>query len=257
MPVDGQHDDQAGRNRAKGRITALKDRRINYFTFFGSSAVILSIAIWAMITPTGAAETIGVLVGWISEGFGWYYILAATVILVFVVFIAASRYGKVTLGPDGSKPNYSMFAWASMLFAAGIGIDLMFFSVTEPITQYLAPPEGTPETVESARQAVVWTLFHYGITGWAMYALMGMVLACFAFRHSLPLSIRSALYPLIGRRIHGRLGDAVDLAAVLGTVFGIATSLGIGVVQLNFGLHFLFGVEQGVAAQIGLIVLAW
>ncbi|MGH3517129.1 MAG: choline BCCT transporter BetT [Haloechinothrix sp.] len=231
-------------------------RRINPVAFFGSSAIILAIAIWAIITPEGAAGAIGVLVGWISEGFGWYYILAATLFLVFVVFIAASRYGKVKLGPANSTPEYSLFAWASMLFAAGIGIDLMFFSVAEPVTHYLAPPDGDPETIEAARQAVGWTLFHYGITGWAMYALMGMALGYFAFRHKLPLSIRSALYPLIGKRIHGRIGDAVDIAAVLGTVFGIATSLGIGVVQLNFGLHFLFGVEQGVAAQIGLIALA-
>ena len=143
-----------------------------------------------------------------------------------------------------------------MLFAAGIGIDLMFFSVSEPVTQYLQPPQVEPETLKAAREAVVWTLFHYGITGWAMYALMGMALGYFAFRRGLPLAIRSALYPIIGKRIHGRLGDAVDIAAIMGTVFGIATSLGIGVVQLNFGLNFMFGIPQGTAAQIGLIVLA-
>ncbi|MQA63160.1 MAG: BCCT family transporter [Actinophytocola sp.] len=230
--------------------------RINRVVFFGSSGLILALSIWAIITPEGASTAIGAVVGWISQGFGWYYFLAATLFLIFVVFIAASRYGTVKLGPQHSKPDYSLFAWGSMLFAAGIGIDLMFFSVAEPVTQYLNPPEGSAGTVEAARQAIVWTLFHYGVTGWAMYALMGMVLGYFAFRYRLPLSIRSALFPIFGKRIHGPIGDAVDLAAVIGTIFGIAVSLGIGVVQLNFGLNFLFDIPVGTAAQIGLIAVA-
>ncbi|WP_281259459.1 choline BCCT transporter BetT [Prauserella shujinwangii] len=229
---------------------------MNPVVFAGSSVCILAISIWAIITPDAAAAAIGELVGWISAGFGWYYFLAATLFLVFVVFVALSRYGKVKLGPQHSTPDFSLFAWGAMLFAAGIGIDLMFFSVAEPVTQYLAPPVGPGETVEAAREALVWTLFHYGITGWSMYALMGMVLGYFAYRYSLPLTIRSALYPIIGKRIHGPIGHGVDIAAVLGTVFGIATSLGIGVVQLNFGLEVLFGIPQGTAAQIGLIALA-
>ncbi|WP_116040849.1 choline BCCT transporter BetT [Amycolatopsis palatopharyngis] len=233
-----------------------KQNRINPVVFFGSSICILVISIWAIITPDAASETIGTVVSWISEGFGWYYFLAATLFLVFVVFIALSRYGKVKLGPQHSKPDYSLFAWGAMLFAAGIGIDLMFFSVAEPVTQYLAPPVGPGETIEAAREALVWTLFHYGITGWAMYALMGMALGYFAYRYNLALTIRSALYPIFGKRIHGRIGHTVDIAAVLGTIFGIATSLGIGVVQLNYGLNFLFGIPEGTAAQIGLIVLA-
>lgn len=240
--------------------TAVKQRpeasRLKPVVFVGASVVILAISIWAIITPTGADYVIGTVVGWISRGFGWYYFLVATLYLGFVVFIALSRYGAVKLGPQHSTPDYGLFAWASMLFAAGIGIDLLFFSVSGPVTHYLAPPEGDPETIEAARQAVVWSLFHYGITGWAMYALMGMALGYFAFRYRLPLAIRSALYPLIGRRIHGRIGDAVDLAAIIGTVFGISVSLGIGVVQLNYGLNVLFGIPEGVTAQIGLIVLA-
>lgn len=233
-----------------------KLRRINPVVFFGSSVLILGIAIWAMITPDGAANTIGTAVGWISNGLGWYYFLATTLFLIFVVYIAVSRYGTVKLGPEGSSPEFGVFAWASMLFAAGIGIDLMFFSVSGPVSHYLDPPAGAPETVEAARQGVVWTLLHYGITGWAMYALMGMALGYFAFRRRLPLSIRSALYPIFGKRIHGGIGHTVDLAAVVGTIFGIAVSLGIGVVQLNYGLNFLFDIPEGIPAQIGLIVLA-
>ncbi|MFC7880884.1 choline BCCT transporter BetT [Streptomyces sp. NPDC057376] len=224
--------------------------------FFGSAALILAISTWAIVTPSGAEKAIGVAVDKISSWFGWYYFLAATLYLVFVVFIGVSKYGTVKLGPKHYKPDYGLFAWAAMLFAAGIGIDLMFFSVAGPVSHYLAPPQGSPETIEAARQAVVWTLFHYGITGWAMYALMGMVLGYFAFRYRLPLAIRSALYPVIGRRIHGRIGDAVDLAAIIGTVFGISVSLGIGVVQLNYGLKVLFDVPEGLPAQIALIVVA-
>ena len=174
---------------------------------------------------------------------------------VFVVIVACPSTAR-SLGPVESKPDFNLFTWGAMLFAAGIGIDLMFFSVSEPVTQYLQPPQVEPESLEATRDAVVWALFHYGITGWAMYALMGMTLGYFAFRRGLPLAVRAALYPIIGKRIHGRPGHAVDIAAALGTVFGVATSLGIGVVQLNFGLNFMFGIPQGTAAQIGLIVLA-
>ncbi|WP_346620318.1 choline BCCT transporter BetT [Blastococcus montanus] len=224
--------------------------------FYGSVAGVLLVALWAMSSPVSAAGTIGSLVGWTSEWFGWFYIAFATAVLVFVLAIAFSRYGRVKLGPEHSAPEYSTFAWASMLFAAGIGTDLMFFAVAEPVTQYLAPPVGEGETVEAAREATVWTLFHYGVNGWGMYALMGMALAYFAYRMNMPLAIRSVLYPIFGRRVHGPLGDGVDIAAVLGTIFGVATSLGIGVVQLNYGLFVLFGIPEGRAAQLGLIALA-
>jgi choline/glycine/proline betaine transport protein len=230
--------------------------RINPVVFFGSAIVIVVFALWAMIFPENANGAIGVLVGWISTWFGWFYILIATVILGFVLFLALSRYGNVKLGPEHSTPEFSLFSWAAMLFAAGIGTDLMFFAVAEPITQYLAPPTGGGETQAAAREATVWTIFHYGITGWGMYALMGIALAYSAYRLNLPLNIRSALYPIFGKRIYGPLGHAVDLAAILGTIFGIATTLGIGVVQLNFGLQTLFGIPEGLLAQTGLIVLA-
>lgn len=236
--------------------TGVEERAYKPRVLFGSAAFILIISIWALVTPEGAAQVIGTVVGWISAAFGWYYFLVATIFLVFVVLIAASRYGKIKLGPQHATPDFGLFAWGSMFFAAGIGIDLIFFSVAGPMAHYLFPPAGEPETLEAARQAVVWTLFHYGITGWSMYALMGMVLGYFAFRHGLPLAIRSALYPIIGRRIHGTGGDVVDLAAMIGTVFGIAVSLGIGVLQLNFGLRFMLGVPETVAVQIGLILVA-
>ncbi|WP_214401102.1 choline BCCT transporter BetT [Pseudonocardia lacus] len=230
--------------------------RIKPVVFYGSAAITLAVAIWAIATPTAASDAIGALVGWTSEWFGWFYILLSTVILVFVILVGASRMGRTRLGPEHSRPEFSTFAWASMLFAAGIGTDLMFFAVVEPVTQYLTPPRGEGGTLQAAEEATVWTLFHYGISGWGMYALMGMALAYFAYRRNLPLAIRSALYPIFGKRIHGGLGTAVDLAAVLGTIFGVAASLGIGVVLLNYGLDFLFGIPEGTAAQIGLVAIA-
>ncbi|WP_192826520.1 choline BCCT transporter BetT [Janibacter melonis] len=218
-------------------------------------AVTAVVALWALIAPERSEEVLGSVVGWTSEWFGWFYILLATVILVFVVYVGL-RYGKVRLGRDDDRPEFSTFAWASMLFAAGIGTDVMFFAVAEPASQYLAPPQGESGTLEAARESTVWTLFHYGITGWGMYALMGIALGFFAHRKGLPLAVRSALSPILGRRTKGAAGAAVDIATMLGTIFGIATSLGIGVVMLNVGLDILFGIPQGVPAQIGLVVLA-
>jgi choline/glycine/proline betaine transport protein len=230
--------------------------RVNKTVFIGSSTGVILIALWAIFLPDNAGTVIGSVVNWVSTNLGWYYFLIVTLVVIFVVGAAVSRVGKTRLGPDHSRPQFNLFTWTAMLFAAGIGIDLMFFSVSEPITQYLAPPEGDGSTVEAARQAMVWTLFHYGITGWALYALMGLALGYFAYRHNLPLSIRSALYPIFGKRIHGPIGHAVDIAAVLGTIFGIATSLGIGVVQLNYGLTFMFDMPENVWVQSSLILLS-
>ena len=224
--------------------------------FLASIVGVLAMAAWAIVAPSQAESVIGAAVGFVVDWFGWFYIALTTGVLVFVLCLAVSRYGSIKLGPDHSKPEFSTFAWASMLFAAGIGTDVMFFAVAEPVSQYMSPPVGDAESLQAARDATVWTLFHYGISGWGLYALMGMALGYFTYRANLPLAVRSALYPIFGRRIDGALGHTVDTAAVLGTIFGVATSLGIGVVFLNQGLNILFGVPVGLGAQIALIVLA-
>lgn len=230
--------------------------RVQWPVFLPAAAVTLAVTVWCVLAPTNAESTLGTVVGWVSSWFGWYYIALATAVLVFVVYLALSRYGDVRLGPEHARPEYGTGAWAAMLFAAGIGTDLMFYAVYEPVTQYLTPPSGEGETVEAAREGTVWTLFHYGISGWGMYCLMGLALGYFAYRAQLPLAVRSALAPLLGRRVEGAAGHAVDTAAVLGTIFGVATSLGIGVVSLNVGLQVVFGVPMGLAAQSALIVVA-
>jgi choline/glycine/proline betaine transport protein len=229
---------------------------VRWPVFVSSITGVLAVAIWTLLAPQQAKGVIGKLVEVVSRDLGWFYILLVTAVLVFVLYIAFSRFGHVRLGPDHSRSEYSLFAWASMLFAAGIATDVMFFSITEPVSNYLHPPVGHGGTVSAAENGPFWMLFHYGITGWGLYALMGMSLGYFAYRRGLPLAVRSALYPLFGRRVNGVLGHAVDTATVLGTAFGVATSLGIGVVLLNAGLNIMFGIPIGTGAQIGLIALA-
>ncbi|MBO3142387.1 BCCT family transporter [Dermatophilus congolensis] len=235
----------------------IKNAGVQWPVFIASSVVILVIALWAILDTTRAGAILGTVVAWTGKWFGWFYVGLAAFSLLFVLILATSgKTGRIKLGPDTSKPEYTFFAWASMLFAAGIGTDLMFFSVAEPVAQYLAPPATQPQTVQAAKEATVWTLFHYGIIGWGMYALMGMALGYFAHRKGLPLAVRSALHPMFGKRLAGAPGHAVDTAAIVGTIFGVATTLGIGVVQLNVGLEIMFGIRQGLPAQIVLVVIA-
>ncbi len=229
---------------------------LNRPVFLTSAVVTVAVTLWCVIAPENAESTLGDLVGWVSTWFGWYYIALTTAVLIFVIYLGFSRFGSVKLGPEHSRPEFSTGAWAAMLFAAGIGTDLMFYAVYEPVTHYLTPPTGAGETVTAARESTVWALFHYGLSGWGMYSLMGMALAYFAYRMKLPLAVRSAVYPIIGKRVEGPIGHTIDTAAVLGTIFGVATSLGIGVVSLNVGLNQVFGVPQGLAAQSSLIIVA-
>ncbi|MDY3197601.1 MAG: BCCT family transporter, partial [Pseudomonadaceae bacterium] len=187
-----------------------------------------------------AGELFSSLLAYITSSFGWFYMLAVAIFLVFVVIVALSRWGNIKLGPDHSEPQYSFPAWFAMLFSAGYGIALLFFGVAEPVLHYADPPVGAGLTVDAAKQAMQIAFFHWGFHIWAIYGLTGLVLAYFSFRHGLPLSIRSALYPLIGDRIYGPIGHAVDIFAILGTMFGIATTLGLSVAQMNAGFNYLW-----------------
>lgn len=242
------------KGEAKGKVKPSLPP-VNKKVFLAAALVALAITVWALISPTNAETVLGAVVGWTSDWFGWFYVLLVLAVLVFVIYLAASRYGNTKLGPEHSKPEFGLVAWASMLFAAGISTDLMFFAVAEPVTMYLTPPSTEAETVDAARESTVWALFHYGLSGWGLYALMGMALAYFAYRMNMPLAIRSALAPIFGKRVHGALGETVDFAALLGTIFGVATSLGIGVVMVNVGLNTVFGIPIGVGTQVGIVVV--
>jgi len=228
--------------------------QVNPPVFGVSALLILAFAAAAALFPQRVGSAFDALQTGIVRDFGWFYIVAVAFFLLFVIFLMMSRYGDVKLGPDDSEPEYSYLSWFAMLFSAGMGIGLLFFGVAEPIQHYAMPPVGEGRTVESARQAMVLTFFHWGLHAWAIYIVVGLALAYFAFRRGLPLTLRSSLFPLIGNRIHGPIGHAIDIFAVLGTMFGVATSLGFGVLQVNAGFAHLFGLPVTPQVQILLIV---
>ncbi|AXY41372.1 BCCT family transporter [Halomonas sp. JS92-SW72] len=181
----------------------------------------------------------------------WYYVLLVAFLLLFMVWLGAGRYKNVRLGGDFEQPEFTFFSWVSMLFAAGTGVGILFWAVAQPILQFQENPfiaEGM--TPDAARVAMRLTYFHWGLNGWAIFSFVALVLAYFSYRWNLPLTIRSCLQPLFGKRVEGGLGDAVDVLAVFGTVFGIATTLGLGVQQMNAGLGALFGLESSVWLQL-------
>ncbi|AHE99120.1 BCCT family transporter [Thioalkalivibrio paradoxus] len=229
--------------------------QMNPPVFIVSAVLTLVFVLLAAVFTETAGVLFDAVQGWIIESVGWFYVLAVAGFIVFVIALALSSFGRIKLGPDHSEPDYSYGSWFAMLFSAGMGIGLMFFGVAEPVMHYVTPPVGDPETVEAARQSMRITFFHWGVHAWAIYAVVALALAYFAFRHGLPLTIRSSLYPLIGERIYGPIGHVVDIFAVLGTIFGVATSLGFGVIQINSGLEYLFGVPSTITIQVILIAV--
>ncbi|AWM81082.1 choline transporter [Gammaproteobacteria bacterium ESL0073] len=234
---------------------SIKKSSYNPYVFFGSLFVLLVMVVYVSIFRVQAQEQMDVAKAWINTNFGWFYVLTVAIILITSVFLFFSRYGDIKLGPDHSKPNYSTMSWLSMLFAAGMGIGLMFWGVSEPIVHFLSPPDAKPETIEAARESMKLVFFHWGLSAWAIYAVVAVILGYFAFRHGLPLTLRSALYPLIGNRIYGVCGHLVDIFAVLGTIIGVSTTLGMGVQQINSGLNHLYGLPMGVGIQAILIIV--
>jgi choline/glycine/proline betaine transport protein len=228
---------------------------INPPVFFSVVILTISLIAFASLQPTIAADIFNQILTWITINLGWFYVLAVAGFLVFVVGIALSSYGRIKLGTEHSQPEFSNLSWFAMLFSAGMGIGLMFFGVAEPVMHYVSPPVGEAETAEAARQAMRITFFHWGLHAWAIYAVVAMSLAYFSFRHSMPMTISSALYPIFGQRINGWIGHTVDTFAVLGTIFGVATSLGFGVVQINAGLNYLFDIPVAISTQMLLIAI--
>ena len=226
---------------------------LNPPVFYGSAVLILALVLYSVTAPEHAQGLFSEVQAWIIANVSWFYILAVAIILLTVVLLAFSRYGEIKLGPDHSEPDYNYLTWFSMLFSAGMGIGLMFFGVAEPVMHFLTPPVGEGGTATAARDAMKITFFHWGLHAWAIYAIVAMILAYFSFRQGLPLTLRSALYPLIGERIYGPIGHAVDIFAIIGTVLGVATSLGLGVTQINTGLNHLYGLPISVPVQIALI----
>lgn len=193
---------------------------------------------------------------WVVSHFDWFYTSAVTVFLVFLLLVAASRFGDIKLGPDDAVPEFNFLSWTAMLFAAGMGIGLMYFGVGEPLQHFLKPPTQIGGTPAAAKEALQVTFFHWGFHAWAIYGTMGLVLAYFGFRYNLPLTLRSGLYPLLKERINGPIGHCVDAFALVGTIAGIATTLGYGALQLAAGLNKVGGWDTSTNAfRIGIIAV--
>ncbi len=233
-----------------------------------SKVMVVVFVVFTALNVEFANEIYSAIRGWIESTLNWYYITAVTVMLFVCFYLMFSRFGSIRLGDDDSTPEFSNFSWFAMLFSAGVGIGLLFFGIAEPIFYFdNSAPWGYPNNPFADRAGVTEmdaqrgilamrvTYFHWGFHGWAVYVMIGLCLAYFGFRKKLPLTLRSALYPVIGDRIYGPIGHAVDLLAVFGTVFGVATSLGLGVSQMATGLNVLTGVDPGTTTQIVLIVV--
>ncbi len=233
-------------------------------------AVVLFVAL-TVAFQTAAEPLFGSLRGWITAQLDWFFLSAANVFVLVCIALAVSPLGRVRLGGTEARPDYGYLGWLSMLFAAGMGIGLMFFGVSEPLSHFssafggtaseagarsdwapLAAAEGDP--LAARRLAMAATIFHWALHPWAIYAILALGLALFSFNKGLPLTIRSVFYPLLGERVWGWPGHVIDILAILATLFGLATSLGLGASQAGAGLHFLFGVPEGETTQIVLVV---
>lgn len=221
--------------KPKSEIRFTFDKRVT----IPSLIFIIGVCIFSILIPIKTKAVFDILKNFIFINLNWVYVWCVTIFVIFLIFLMFSKYGKIKLGTNDSKPEHSFFSWISMLFAAGMGIGLMYFSVAEPMQHYSTDSFSESHLISRAKNAQLYTFFHWGIHAWAIYGLVGLCLAYFTYRYRLPLSLRSCLYPLLKNRIKGKWGDLIDIFALCSTFFGITTTLGFGVVQINSGLQTL------------------
>ena len=245
--------------------------------FVISSIAIVVFIIGALVFQEGATKLFGGLRAWLTMNLDWLFMITANLVFLFCLVVAFSPLGKVRLGGADAKPEYSYLTWLAMLFAAGVGIGLLFFGVSEPVTYFQGgsysplgietvynpetvytagnvPDAGDPKVQAAASLGIATTVFHWGLQGWAIYGIVGLALAFFAYNRGLPLLIRSAFYPIFGDRIWGWPGHVIDIFAIFAGIFGLATSLGLGVQQISAGLDDLFGIPTNNLTMVLLIV---
>lgn len=224
--------------------------------FLISMGITLAAVLWGLISPEGFGSFAKNLFSFLVNDFGWGYMLVMNIFVVFPICLACSKYGKVRLGPDDSKPEFSNISWFAMLFSAGMGVGLVFYGVGEPVYHFMSPPTADPQTAAAAMEAMRKSFFHWGVHPWANYSVIAMPLAYFQFRKGAPGLISSLFYPLIGEKgVKGPIGKIIDILAIFATVAGIATSLGLGVLQINSGLHYLFGTPSTITVQLVIITV--
>lgn len=224
---------------------------------FRLSIIIVSLfVLWGALQPDQLSSVANTVFNFTIEKFGWFYLLSMFAFLVFSFVLAFGKYGSFKLGSDDDDPEYSLLSWFSMLFSTGMGIGLVFWGVAEPLSHYLVPPEGlTGGTPEAARIAMRYSFFHWGLHPWAIYTIVGLILAYHQFRKGRKGLISITFLPILGDRVYGPIGKSIDLLAIIATVFGVATSLGLGALQINGGLNALFGMSTTTGTQIWIIIL--
>ncbi|MBU42820.1 MAG: choline transporter [Spirochaetaceae bacterium] len=223
--------------------------------WYGSAGMIIAFLLYGTLATNHARESFSVVHQWIVIHFGWFFVLTAAGALFLVLFLMVSPFGAIRLGSPDSKPEFSPFAWFTMVFAAGMGTGLVFFGVVEPMQHVLSPPPRTLVDSGARSNALMYSFFHWGLHPWAIYVLVGLSLSYFHFRRGLPLAPRSMLYPLIGNRIYGPIGHGTDILCTVGTLFGVATSLGFGAQQINAGLSQISDLEFSITTQVALITI--
>lgn len=231
--------------------------RTNPPIFFSSAAVIILFVLGTIFFTDALDTGVSAASDWLLTNLGWFYILGVTVFLVFLIYIAASRYGRAKLGPEDEGPEHSNGAWFAMLFAAGIGSILMFWGVAEPVSHLGDPPRGSlgiePGTVEAAADAMNFTYYHFTLHTWTIFTLPALCFAYFIHKRNLPPRVSSIFQPILGERIHGPIGKIIDVVAIIGTVFGIAVSIGLGTLQINGGLAQVIGIPENALWQLIII----
>jgi glycine betaine transporter len=232
-------------------------RGVDPLVFWGSTGAATAFVLWGVLWTDSLASVMSSVLDWVIRNFGWAFVLIALGALIFCIVVAVSPYGRIRLGPDDSRPEFRTVSWVAMMFAAGLGLGLMFYGVAEPISHFSAPPHGLaePRTPEAAQVALETTYFHWGFNGWAIYAIMGLALAYFTFRRGSGRNLVSATFvPLLGERASERpIGRLIDGLAIFATLFGTATSLGLGALQINSGMNFLWDVT--ISNTIGVVII--
>ncbi len=231
-------------------------KKVDKTIFYISAIICLIFVAWTIALPESANKVFNAALNFFTSNFGWSYFICVSLFLLFCIFIAFSKFGKIRLGKDDDKPDYSTSSWFAMLFSAGMGIGLVFWSIAEPMMHFAGPPIGDGSTMESARLAMRYAYFHWGLHPWGCYALVGMSLAYFQFRKGLPALVSSTFYPVLGQKgINGPIGRAIDVLAVFATIFGVATSLGLGAMQINGGFSHLYGIPNTTSVTVIIIAI--
>ncbi len=224
--------------------------------FVVSLIITFAVVLWGWISPEGFEAASMGLFNFLIDDFGWLYMLSMAIFVVFPIGLAISRFGKVRLGPPDSRPDYSTLSWFAMLFSAGMGIGLVFYGVGEPISHYMHPPFGAPQSVEAAREAMRISFLHWGLHPWAAYAVLALAMAYFQFRKKAPGLVSSIFLPVLGEKgVRGPIGKTIDILAIFATIAGVATSLGMGAQQINSGLEYLFNIPYSIRIQFFIILV--